>query len=60
MADNINRGRERFGDLYHRKNIRNLSKEKLTELREAFERIYRIRDNRGYQYFVGIHGLPLP
>lgn len=57
---NINLGRERFGDLKHRKNVRNLADDELAALREAFERVYRIRDNRGYQYFAGIHGLPLP
>lgn len=57
---NINLGRERFGDLKHRKNVRNLSEQELADLREAFRRCYAIADNRGYQHHAGIHGLPLP
>ena len=60
MADNINLGREQFGDLKHRKNVRNLSDEELADLRRAFAGVYEISDNRGYQYFAGLHGLPLP
>lgn len=56
----ISLGRERFGDIKHRKNVRNLTVGELQELRTAFEGVYRISDNRGYQYFAGIHGLPLP
>ena len=29
-------------------------------LRSAFARAYAIRDERGYAYFAGVHGLPLP
>ena len=30
------------------------------QLRRAFGRAYSIRDERGYGYFAGLHGLPLP
>lgn len=29
-------------------------------LRDAFSAVYAIPDDRGYEYFAGIHGLPLP
>jgi tyrosinase len=32
----------------------------LAALRRAFARAYDIRDERGYGYFAGVHGLPLP
>jgi tyrosinase len=32
----------------------------LAALRRAFGRAYRIRDERGYGHFAGLHGLPLP
>jgi len=32
----------------------------LAALRRAFGRAYGIRDERGYGYFAGLHGLPLP
>ena len=32
----------------------------LAALRRAFARAYGIRDERGYGYFAGLHGLPLP
>ncbi|MEU4560113.1 tyrosinase family protein [Actinoplanes sp. NPDC023936] len=32
----------------------------LRALRAAFARAYGIRDERGYGYFAGLHGLPLP
>lgn len=32
----------------------------LAALRRAFGRAYVIRDERGYGYFAGLHGLPLP
>ena len=41
-----------------RKNIRNLSDNELTTLRNAFERLMSITDNRGYGFIAGIHGIP--
>ena len=34
--------------------------ESLASLQRAFARAYSIRDERGYGYFAGVHGLPLP
>ena len=41
-----------------RKNIRNLSDNELFSLRNAFERMMAITDNRGYGFIAGIHGIP--
>lgn len=46
--------------LRHRRSARRLSKEQLADLREAVTQAQRIGDDRGYQYWAGIHGLPLP
>lgn len=37
-----------------------LDRQGLAALRRAFARSYGIRDERGYTYFAGLHGLPLP
>lgn len=49
--------------LRHRKNVELLRADQLAALREAFARVMQISDNslidnRGYQYFAGLHGLP--
>src|SRR5947207_3136553 len=44
----------------HRKNILDLTKAELSALREAFIKVYAIKDERGYQHHAGIHGYPLP
>src|SRR5215212_1015911 len=41
-----------------RKSIRNLSDNELASLRNAFERMMAITDNRGYGFIAGIHGIP--
>lgn len=46
--------------LRHRRSARRLSKAQLTDLREAVTRAQGIGDDRGYQYWAGVHGLPLP
>ncbi len=46
--------------LRHRRSARRLSKGQLAELRQAISRAQRIGDDRGYQYWAGVHGLPLP
>lgn len=46
--------------LRHRRSARRLSKGQLAELRQALSRAQRIGDDRGYQYWAGVHGLPLP
>ncbi len=44
----------------HRKNILDLTAAELAALREAFDKVYQINDERGYQYHAGIHGYPVP
>jgi tyrosinase len=46
--------------LRHRRSARRLSKAQLADLREAVTRAQGIGDDRGYQYWAGVHGLPLP
>jgi tyrosinase len=46
--------------LRHRRSARRLSKGQLADLREAVTLAQKIGDDRGYQYWAGIHGLPLP
>jgi tyrosinase len=43
-----------------RRSADHLTKEQLGILRESFAALYAIDDDRGYGYFAGIHGLPLP
>jgi tyrosinase len=43
-----------------RKAIRGLSPEELTSFRDAISRQKDLGDERGYDYFAGLHGLPLP
>jgi tyrosinase len=37
-----------------------LSDDQLSLLRQAFKAVYAINDDRGYSFWAGIHGLPLP
>jgi tyrosinase len=46
--------------LRHRRSVRRLSQGQLADLRQAITLAQRIGDDRGYQYWAGIHGLPLP
>lgn len=46
--------------LRHRRSARRLSKRQLADLREAVTLAQGIGDDRGYQYWAGIHGLPNP
>jgi tyrosinase len=46
--------------LRHRRSARRLSAEQLADFREAIRQAQEIGDDRGYQYWAGIHGLPLP
>lgn len=43
-----------------RRNADRLTVGQLRLLRDAFEAVYGIGDDRGYAYHAGIHGLPLP
>ncbi len=46
--------------LRHRRSARRLSQGQLADLRQAVTLAQGIGDDRGYQYWAGIHGLPLP
>jgi tyrosinase len=41
-----------------RKSIRNLSDQEVKELRNAYARMMRIKDNRGFNHIAGFHGVP--
>ena len=56
----VNLSRDVAGDLKHRKNVSFLSDAELAALRLAYTKVMQIADDRGYQYWAGIHGLPLP
>lgn len=43
-----------------RRNADRLTDGQLQTLRAAFRSVYEIDDDRGYAYFAGVHGLPLP
>jgi tyrosinase len=43
-----------------RRNADRLTEGQLQTLRSSFQSLYEIDDDRGYGYFAGIHGLPLP
>jgi tyrosinase len=43
-----------------RRNAANLTAGQLRALRDAFSAVYAIHDDRGYDRWAGIHGLPLP
>jgi tyrosinase len=59
-GDGINRSREDVGDVKHRKGVSALSVDELAALREAFRKVMKISDSRGYGHFASIHGLPDP
>lgn len=46
--------------LRHRRSVRRLTERQLADLREAVVRAQAVGDDRGYQAWAGIHGLPLP
>jgi tyrosinase len=46
--------------LRHRRNARTLTAGQLAEFRKAITAAQAIKDDRGYQAWAGIHGLPLP
>jgi tyrosinase len=60
MATGAPNRREPALPLRHRPRIDELTDSELAELRAAFLAMMQISDERGYQYFAGIHGLPLP
>jgi tyrosinase len=46
--------------LRHRRSARRLTAGQLADLRRAIAAVQGIDDDRGFQYWAGIHGLPLP
>lgn len=46
--------------LRHRRSVRRLTEGQLSALRQAIAAAQKIGDDRGYQAWAGIHGLPLP
>ena len=46
--------------LRHRRNARTLTAGQLADLRRAIAKAQAVKDDRGYQAWAGIHGLPLP
>src|SRR3954453_15764359 len=46
--------------LRHRRDARRLTTGQLADLREAITKAQAVTDDRGYQAWAGIHGLPLP
>jgi tyrosinase len=43
-----------------RKSAATLSAAEVTDLQDAFATVYQLRDDRGYAFYAGVHGLPLP
>jgi tyrosinase len=43
-----------------RKNVSGMPPAELSELRDAFAASYQLSDDRGFGFYAGIHGLPLP
>jgi tyrosinase len=50
----------RVAAIKHRKDVYDLTAPEIAALRLAFEKVYAISDDRGFQYWAGIHGYPLP
>jgi len=46
--------------LRFRRSAEKLTAGQLRALRDAFSKVYPISDERGYQFYAGIHGYPLP
>jgi tyrosinase len=46
------------GELRMRLGVHNLSDEQVTAFRNAYRQMMQISDNRGYQFFAGLHGVP--
>lgn len=46
--------------LRFRRSVERLTTGQLRALRDAYAKVYPIADERGYQFYAGIHGYPLP
>lgn len=60
MSTGAPSGRQPAAPVRFRRNADLLTGGQLKTLRGAFSSLYEIPDDRGYEYFAGIHGLPLP
>ncbi len=60
MATGTPRTQSLATPLRYRRNIARLTPEQLALLRDGFRAVMGIGDDRGYGYYAGIHGLPLP
>ncbi len=60
MAMGVGSPQQPVGVLRWRRNARRLTTDQLATLRQSFRAVMGISDDRGYDYFAGIHGLPMP
>jgi tyrosinase len=60
MSTGAPSGQQPAAPVRFRRNADRLTPEQLKTLRKGFSSFYEIPDDRGYEYFAGIHGLPLP
>jgi tyrosinase len=60
MATGTPRPQTLASPLKFRRSVARLTPGQLENLRAAFSQLYAIDDDRGYSYWAGIHGLPLP
>src|SRR3954471_23932528 len=60
MATGVARPQKPTVQLRFRRSAARLTAGQLQLLRDGFQAMYGIADERGYQHHAGIHGLPLP
>ena len=60
MSAGVASGTQAPQALRHRRNVRQLTAGQLADFRRAITAAHEISDDRGYQRWAGIHGLPLP
>lgn len=60
MATGTPSARSAAKPLRYRRKVQNLKGGQVALLREAFRAVMQIGDDRGYAYWAGVHGLPLP
>lgn len=60
MSTGAPSGQQPAAAIRFRRNADRLTTGQQKTLRETFSKLYEIPDDRGYEYFAGIHGLPLP
>lgn len=51
---------DRRAPIHHRKDIARLTRPQIAAFRRALSQTQDLDDDRGFQYWAGIHGLPLP